>query len=219
MINNAIKSFFASDIGFVLLIVAAVGDLLIPFLLAPFQKKYNHLTMVMSLLGNRHHRLHAIYNFWLVLAGVMLILGSIKLFETYSHKSPILSTFLILDMMIYSIGACILSGLFSVGETKILTTVSEKIHGYASVLGFFLLIFVPLIIAVIFFQTKDFGTGITSLIFFVLSVIFFTLFVMADKEKFSNTIISYEGIWQRLCLLCMYAPIVIISIKNICERQ
>ena len=41
-------------------------DLIIPFLLAPFYKDYNHLTQVMSVLGNSKAPLHSIYNIWLV---------------------------------------------------------------------------------------------------------------------------------------------------------
>ena len=33
-------------------------------------------------------------------------------------------------IVIYAVGGCILSGIFSVGETKILETLSAKIHGY-----------------------------------------------------------------------------------------
>ena len=39
-------------------------DLIIPFLLAPFYKDYNHLTQVMSVLGNSKAPLHLIYNIW-----------------------------------------------------------------------------------------------------------------------------------------------------------
>jgi len=215
MLNNTIKNFLMTDLGFVLLIIAVVGDLIIPFLIAPFCDKYNHLTMVMSLLGNRNCPLHFIYNLWLVLAGIMFTFGSVKLYETYSHVSNALSIWLLFAILIYAVGACILSGIFSVGETKELITISEKIHGYASVLGFFLLIFVPLIIAILSFQSNDILVGIISLFFFVLAVMFFAFFVMSDKKRFAHTIISYEGIWQRLSLLCMYSPIVIISFKNI----
>lgn len=218
MMNNAIKNFLMTDTGFALLIIASVGDLIIPFLLAPFCDKYNHLTMVMSLLGNRNCPLHFVYNIWLVLAGIMFMFGSTKLYAAYSHISNVLSIWLLLAILIYAIGACILSGIFSVGETKELITISEKIHGYASVLGFFLLAFVPLIIAVLSFQSKDRLIGVISFLFFILTVSFFTLFIMADKEKFANTIISYEGFWQRLSLLCMYAPIVVISCKNLFEN-
>ncbi|WP_425514089.1 hypothetical protein [Clostridium simiarum] len=105
--------------------------------------------------------------------------------------------------------------MFSVGETKALTTLPEKIHGYGSVLGFSVLTFVPLIIGIVSIRSKEVVLSIMSFIFFALAILFFTLFVMADKARFENTIISNEGIWQRLSLFCMYAPIIMVSFKNI----
>lgn len=215
MINNIAKFFSMSNVGFILLLIATIGDLVIPFFLAPFCKKYNHLTMVMSLLGNHNSPIHLIYNLWLIAAGIMLILGSLKLYAMYLPTSNILSKVLIFCLVFYAIGACILSGIFSVGETKALTTLPEKIHGYGSVLGFFVLTFVPLIIGIVSMRSNEIVCSVMSFIFFALAILFFALFVMADKARFENTIISNEGIWQRLTLLCMYAPIIIVSFKNI----
>ncbi len=211
MINNILDIIAESDIGYLLLLIATIGDLVIPFLLAPFHKQYNSLTMVMSLLGNRKSPVYFIYNFWLIIAGVLLIFGSVKLYLLYLPISDILSRILLLCIMFYAVGACILSGIFSVGETRELTTLPEKIHGLGSVLGFILLAFTPLIIGILSFQSGDSITGIFSIIFFILAITFFVLFVMADKEKFAHTIISYEGLWQRLALTFMYAPIILVS--------
>jgi hypothetical protein len=215
MINSLIKGFLTSNTGFYLLIVATVGDLIVPFFLAPFCNKYNHLTMVMSLLGNRNTPVHTLYNIWLIMAGIMLMLGNIKLYATYNSISKVLTVCMFVIIILYAIGACILSGIFSVGETKELMTISEKIHGYGSVLGFFLLTFLPLVIGILSFRSNDLTVGILSLLFFVLALTFFSLFIMADKEKFAQTVVSYEGLWQRLSLLCMYAPIVIASFKKL----
>ncbi|MBU5592652.1 hypothetical protein KQI89_12890 [Clostridium sp. MSJ-4] len=103
MINNMVKSFGVSDIGFILLLIATIGDLVIPFFLAPFCKKYNHLTMVMSLLGNRNSPVHLIYNLWLIAAGMMLILGSLKLHTMYLPASNILSKVLLFCVGLYAI--------------------------------------------------------------------------------------------------------------------
>lgn len=215
MINNMAKSFGMSDVGFILLLIATIGDLVIPFFLAPFCKKYNHLTMVMSLLGNRNSPVHLIYNLWLIGAGIMLILGSSKLYAMYLPVSNIISKVLLFCVVFYAIGACILSGIFPVGETKELQTISEKIHGYGSVLGFSILTFVPLIIGIVSMHSKEIVCSVMSFIFFALAILFFALFAMADKARFENTIISNEGIWQRLSLFCMYSPIIMVSFKNI----
>ena len=114
--------------------------------------------------------------------------------------------------MIYALGGCILSGIFSVGETKSLETLSAKIHGYGSVIGFLLLTFAPLFVGLYFFKVSNGLLGILSLICFIFAIGFFTLFVMADKPNYRGTIIAFEGLWQRLSLLSMYLPITILCI-------
>lgn len=215
MNNNLYKVFVSSNVGFYLLIIATIGDILIPFILAPFCNKYNHLTMVMSLLGNRNSPVYVLYNAWLVIAGLMLICGSLSLYKTYTNTSTLIATWLFSVILIYAIGGCILSGIFSVGETKELLTVSAKIHGYGSVLGFFALTFAPLIIGILSMRSKNLAMGVISIVFFVLAVLFFALFVMADKKVFAQTIIANEGLWQRLSLSCMYTPILVVALKQV----
>lgn len=88
-------------------------------------------------------------------------------------------------------------------------TVASKIHGAGSVIGFMLLLFVPLLFGILFFNNQNPTMGVMSIISFVLALIFFTLFVMSDKPEFKNTIIDNEGLWQRLNLAFMYLPLVI----------
>lgn len=215
MINNTVKSLATSDTGFILLLIATIGDLVIPYLVAPFCKKYSHVKMVMSLLGRHNTPVHTIYNLWLIAAGIMLILGSLRLYPLFSPISAILTKILLLCILLYAAGACILSGIFPVGETKTLTTVPEKIHGYGSASGFLVLLLVPLIIGILSLHSNKPAYATTSLLSFALAILFFTLFVMADKERFSDTIISNEGLWQKLSLLFMYTPLITVSLKNL----
>lgn len=62
-------------------------DLIIPFLLAPFCKDYNHLTQVMSVLGNSKAPLHSIYNIWLVAFGVAILISTLQLYPTVAQVS------------------------------------------------------------------------------------------------------------------------------------
>lgn len=168
MTSNLSGTITKSNMGYLFLIIATIVDIILPFILAPYFKKYNSLTMVMSLLGNKNSPVHTIYNFWLITAGVLFILGGLKIYTLYLPTSNVLSKILLFCIVFYAIGACILSGIFSVGETKALTTLPEKIHGYGSVLGFFILTFVPLIIGILSFRSKDLILGAISIIFFIL---------------------------------------------------
>ncbi|WP_373125175.1 DUF998 domain-containing protein, partial [Blautia producta] len=135
--------------------LALLLDLTIPFFLAPFYKGYSHSMQVMSVLGNNKSPLHFIYNLWLVLCGIILLMSGFKIYEIVSQKSKNIAVILFIVILIYAIGGCILSGIFSVGETKSLNTIPEKIHGYGAVIGFMCLTFAPLLISLYWFRIKE----------------------------------------------------------------
>lgn len=201
------KNSFSNILPFLLF-----ADLIIPFLLAPTYKGYDHLTQVMSVLGNSKAPLHLIYNIWLVVFGVAILISTLQLYPVIAQVSNPISIMLFSVIVIYALGGCILSGIFSVGETKSLETLSAKIHGYGSVIGFLLLTFAPLFVGLYFFKVSNGLLGILSLICFIFAIGFFALFVMADKPNYRGTIIAFEGLWQRLSLLSMYLPIAILCI-------
>ena len=135
--------------------IALILDLLIPFFLAPTYKGYNHLTQVMSVLGNSKAPLHNVYNTWLVVFGIILVVFNFKIYSIVSESSRLIAVILFTVLLIYAIGGCILSGLFSVGEVKSLDTLSEKIHGYGSVIAFMCLTFAPILIGVYAYKISD----------------------------------------------------------------
>ena len=49
-----------------LIIFIGIGDLIVPYLLAPFYKGYSHKNMVMSSLCNPNSPVRFYYNCWLV---------------------------------------------------------------------------------------------------------------------------------------------------------
>lgn len=196
----------------IVLPIALFFDLAIPFILAPTYKGYNHLTQVMSVLGNDKAPLHNVYNAWLVIFGIILLLADFRIYSIISRYSNIIATVLLFILMIYAIGGCILSGLFSVGETKSLDTISEKIHGYGSVIGFMCLTFSPLLMSVFGYKTDNLKLGFISICCFILAILCFSCFVMGDKPKFENSFLALEGLWQRLSLLFMYIPLMCFTI-------
>ena len=189
-------------------------DLILPFLLAATYQGYNHLTQVMSALGNPKAPLHILYNSWLVLLGISMLLCNFRIYSITAEKSGLIAIVLFAIICIYAIGACILSGFFPVEETKELKTISAKIHGYGSAVGFMFLIFAPLFIGLYFFKISNQFLGVFSLVCFALSLLCFVLFVMADKPKYQGSIIAFEGLWQRLSLLCMYLPVIAFCITK-----
>lgn len=130
-----------------------IGDLILPFLFALTYRGYDHLTQVMSALGNPKAPLHILYNIWLIVLGIAILFCNFRLYPIFAEKSRFIAIMLFVIICVYAIGACILSGIFPVGETKELKTISAKIHGYGSALGFMFLAFAPLFTGLYFFQS------------------------------------------------------------------
>lgn len=198
-----------------LLIIAAVGDLLVPYVLAPFYKGYSHRKQVMSVLGNPDCPVRTLYNIWLIILGILLILSSWNIAAVYYPVSHGLTITLVILVFLFAVGAGILAGIFSVNKTKEIVTLASKIHGAGSALGFMALMFAPLFISILSFKQSYNTMGVVSGVCFVLTILFFTLFVASDKKELCSTITGNEGLWQRLSLLFMYIPFVYMALKNI----
>ena len=204
-------------IGWYALLIAVIGDLLISSILSLFYKDYSSLTNSISALGNPQSPVRLPFNCWMFIEGVLFLSALPALYDKYHSVSGTLTVILIAFNAIFAVGACIFTSFFSVNERKDIVTTASKIHGVGSVLGFMLMLFVPLLIAILSFKGCEAAIGIVSIVCFIAAIVFFVLFVMSDKEEFANTVISYEGLWQRLNLIFMYLPIVTISIKSIIQ--
>lgn len=201
--------------GWLCLLVAIVGEMTVPFILAPFYKGYSHSDMAISTLGNRNSPVRLPFNLWMLTAGVLFLLSTPAIYEFYHDVSKPLSISIVICLGIFAVGACIFSCFFSVNETKEVTTTASQIHGVGSAVGFILFLLVPLFMAILSFQSGDRTAGMVAVISFVLALVFFALFIMADKPQFKGSVIEKEGLWQRLNLLFMYLPLACLAVKNI----
>ena len=129
--------------------------------------------------------------------------------------SIVLAVLTFISIATFALGAGILSGLFSVNESKEKVTFASKIHGAGSAMGFMTLMFFPLLQGISAFKSSDITQGVICIVAFVASVLFFGFFIMGDKEEFKDTIFVYEGIWERLSLFFMYVPFLYFSINNL----
>ena len=204
-----------SEIYNILLLITIIGEFLLPWLLKHFYKGYNSKTMVMSVLGSPESPVRKIYNVWLVWFGIFLLGTSFLFFKEVNTISSVLAVLTFVSIAVFAVGAGILSGLFSVNESKENVTFASKIHGAGSAIGFMTLLFFPLLQGVSAFKESDVIKGIICVVAFVLAIMFFAFFIMGDKEKFKETIFSYEGLWERLSLLFMYMPFLYYAIRNI----
>jgi len=201
--------------GWHCLLIAIIGEMIIPFILAPFYKGYSHTTTAISALGNVNSPVRLPFNLWMLIAGVLFLLSTPAVYSLYDGISKPLSVVTVLFIGIFAVGACIFTCFFNVNETKDIVTIASKIHGAGSAIGFMLFLFVPLFLTILSFKAGDKISGLISVISFILALLFFALFIMADKPDFQHTMMAKEGLWQRLNLLFMYLPLAYIAIKNV----
>ena len=201
--------------GWSALLLALLGDILIPFILAPFYQGYSHTNMTISALGNPQSPVRFVFNLWMLAEGILLLSAVPAIYKYYNSVSKSLSVTVIIFIAMFAVGACIFTCFFSVNETKDVVTTASKIHGAGSVIGFMVFLFVPLILSILEFKNNNILFGIIAVISFILAFITFVLFVMSDKPQFSDSIISKEGLWQRLNILFMFLPEIMISLRNI----
>lgn len=202
--ENIITSKFFNTI----LLLTIIGEFFLPWILGKYYDGYNSKTMVMSALGSPQSPVRVIYNTWLIWLGLFFTFVAIAYFLTARIDFPILSVLLLISIGTFAVGAGLISGIFHVNENKDIVTAASKIHGISAAIGFMTFLFFPLLNGILTFKQDDFIFGVISVIFFILALIFFVCFIMGDKEQFQNTMLRYEGLWERLTLLCMYIPLV-----------
>lgn len=206
----------ADNRGFnTILLFTIMGEFIVPWILKQFYSEYNGKIMVMSALGSPQSPVRRIYNLWLVWLGGFLTYTAWVYFEATRVEFPVLSVFILLSIVFFAVGAGLISGVFSVNESKEIVTTDSKIHGAGAAIGFMALLFFPLLNGIVSFKQKDIIEGIISITSFVFALIFFACFVMGDKEQFQNTILKYEGLWERLTLFCLYIPFIYKTIRNL----
>jgi hypothetical membrane protein len=196
---------------FVFTLIVCLMDCILPFILACFYPGYSHMNMVLSSLGSEQSPVRIVFNIWMACLGVSFIFIGIHLFVTYKVLNPIASTILLIITISYAVFDCILSSLFSVGDSKEMITVGEKIHGYGSAIGCTLFVFAGLL-AVILVWKRNPLVGKLLLVNCVISFIVFVVFVAGENiprdSKGILKIMTYEGLWQRISFIFMYIPYV-----------
>ena len=95
--------------------------------------------MAMSVLGSPESPVKYIYGFRLIWLGFVLCVLSYSYYQNVKQVSFPISIMLFVFILIFAIGAGILSGIFSVNENKEVVSLSSIIHGIGASIGFILL--------------------------------------------------------------------------------
>ena len=138
-----------------LLILTLCGEFLLPCLLARKDPAYRPGTMAVSVLGRRGGPVARVYRLWLAWLGIWLLTTAAVYAVGAAPASRWLAAGLAVSLGGFALGAGILAALFPTGLTKDLSDRSALIHGIASALGFFALLFLPLWRALLALETDS----------------------------------------------------------------
>ena len=201
--------------GWIFILIAMAGDLLVSFFLSMFYGEYSNLKMSISALGNPSSPVRIPFNIWMLIEGILFLMALPAINNAFCSISGGITNTLLIFIAFFAVGACLFTCFFSVNESKDVVTLASKIHGAGSVIGFMLFLLVPLLLGILYYKDQNRMMGTVSIICFAVAMVFFALFVMSDKQEFKNTIIDNEGLWQRLNLAFMYLPLAITAVIRI----
>lgn len=180
---------------------------MVPFILSTKLNDYSNLKTVMSAIATpKNGKIAIAYSIWLVFFGTMTIAMSFYL-RNISSLGTYKAALIVLGM--YGLG-CVICGIFPVDETKVMLTISAKIHGYVAVITFFMLMFIPLLMKRTLKAGGYHSFAVISNLVFIVAFIFFVLQIASEREQFSEIFLGNTGLWQRLYLAVLYFYITIV---------
>jgi len=195
---------------FTIVLLASLGDLLVPVFIGTKYPNYNHFIDTISTLGTKDSPVQKYQRINLMIVGVLFLIfciGEYLLFKqkTWAHNWYTVGIFM------FGLG-CILAGIFPEDIQGTSETNSGKIHGISSGIGFLFLILVPLWAIWI----KEFNTlKIMNIILFILGLITFIIFLLSERQ--TNGVFKFTGFFQRLNLTVLYGALVanFIHLRNV----
>jgi len=193
---------FQSIIFLVILLLAALGDLFIPIIIGLEYPGYNHLVDTISTLGTNNSPVQKFQCINLITVGILFITFSVGQGLAFTQIKWCHKLF-VLGIVLFGVGT-ILAGIFPEDPKDIAETVSGKIHGIASGIGFIFLILNPLW-AIWIAEFKD--LRYVNMTLFVLAVLTFVFFL--TSENISSGILQYTGLFQRLNLIILYGHLIL----------
>ena len=186
----------------IILLAAACADLLIPVILATRYPDYNHFRDTISTLGTPGSPVQKYQCATLILVGSLFLVfavGQALSFQTirWSH------ILFLLGIILFGVGS-ILAGIFPEDPSGVEETMSGKIHGIASGLGFLFLILNPLWALWIdeFARLKP-----VNAVMFPLAILSFAAFLLSGSR--TTGIFQYTGFFQRLNLCILYGNLIL----------
>jgi hypothetical protein len=184
-----------------IILIAVIGDFMVPFIIGTKYPGYSHLIHTVSALGTSKSPVKKYESINLIIVGILFTIFSIGQWLLFTQKNWGNYLYLV-GLLIFGIGS-IFAGLYPEDSTGEAETVSGRIHGIASGIGFIFLILNPLwAIWISEFEHLK----IVNLIFFIFAILTFILFLFSEKKI--TGFFKYTGLFQRINMLILYGNII-----------
>lgn len=186
----------------VILLTATCADLLIPVILGTQYPGYHHARDTISTLGTPGSPVQGYQCATLILVGSLFLVFAVGQALSFgvirwSH------IFFLLGIVLFGLGS-ILAGIFPETPAGIEETMSGKIHGIASGVGFLFLILNPLWAVWI----EEFARlKILNAVIFPFAMLTFVAFLLSESR--TTGILQYTGLFQRLNLCILYGHLIL----------
>lgn len=189
-------------LALIIIIVATLSDLLIPIILGLKYSGYNHFRDTISTLGTKESPVKKQESRNLIIVGILFIVFAILQRLTF-QKIEWSHNLYVVGIIIFGIG-CIFAGIFPEDSKGLKESVTGKVHGIASGIGFFFLILNPLWATYIDNFEK---TRTLNIYLFGIGIVTFALFVLSEKRE--TGLLKYTGLFQRLNLIILYGCLIL----------
>lgn len=206
---------FLKKNGFLMMILVLVSETFVPFLLALFYPGYNHITMLISNFGEAGVPTQIAFKIWAITDGLLFIAAIPAFYHYFAKTSKRAAQLLALSMFFYALGDCIITGIVNRVPDAPSASFGALLHDYASGFGFVTLLFGIFVMILLLFAQNQPLLAKLFLAIFLVALFFMVLFVWNKIPVLNNYHLGYRGLWQRLNLLFMYLPYLIISIKQL----
>lgn len=201
--------------GFYLLIIAVISELVLPFVLGRYIKGFSQIEMLISNFGETGMPTKMAFKIWEIINGCLFILAAPAFYARFEHTSQPLAMWTAICIAIFGLGDCIITGLVDRANSTAEVGFTSLLHNYASGAGFVALLIGTFLLIWLFYLEHNIGMVIAFIIIFILSSIFMFLFAMPKIPIINAFQVSHRGLWQRLNLLFLYLPFLIIAVKNV----
>jgi hypothetical membrane protein len=184
-----------------ILILATLLDLFIPIVLGFYYDNYSHWRDTISALGVKGSPVAHFESLNLVVVGILLVVFSfgqkaqLQINNRYTRRY-------LLGIFLFGMGT-IVAGIFPEDAIE-QESISGKIHGISSAIGFIFLIVNPLWAAKIH-RLKCYK--LINFMLFIFAVVTFVLFIVS--ENITTGLLQYTGLFQRINLLILYGMLIL----------